>query len=141
MKRFIHVGTGGWGRYWSRTVIPHLIELGVAEPVAAVDVNPANLANAREGYGIDEGRCYTDPVKTFAERYLRERGLRPTTVHNYQGLLATRINPYFAEMPLKNVTLSEIKAWRASLNPKTEATNAAAYRLLRSRSRPPRKKS
>lgn len=71
-------------------------------------------------------------VKTFAERYLRERGLRPTTVHNYQGLLATRINPYFAEMPLKNVTLSEIKAWRASLNPKTEATNAAAYRLLRS---------
>ena len=22
-------------------------------------------------------------VKTFAERYLRERGLRPTTVHNY----------------------------------------------------------
>ena len=80
-------------------------------------------------------------VKTFAERYLRERGLRPTTVHNYQGLLATRINPYFAEMPLKNVTLSEIKAGRASLNPKTEATNAAAYRLLRSRSRPPRKKS
>ena len=71
-------------------------------------------------------------VKTFAERYLRERGLRPTTVHNYQGLLATRINPYFAAMPLKNVTLSEIKAWRASLNPKTEATNAAAYRLLRS---------
>ena len=53
-------------------------------------------------------------------------------MHSYQGLLATRINPYFGEMPLKNVTLSEIKAWRASLNPKTEATNAAAYRLLRS---------
>ena len=29
-------------------------------------------------------------------------------------------------------TLSEIKAWRASLDPRTEATNAAAYRLLRS---------
>jgi len=71
-------------------------------------------------------------VKMFAERYLRERGLRPNTVHNYQRLLASRINPYFAEMPLKNVTLSEIKAWRASLNPKTEASNAAAYRLLRS---------
>jgi hypothetical protein len=53
-------------------------------------------------------------------------------VHKYHGLLATRINPYFPEMPLKNVTLSEIKAWRTSLNPKTEATNAAAYRLLRS---------
>ncbi|MGI8702049.1 MAG: tyrosine-type recombinase/integrase [Nocardioidaceae bacterium] len=71
-------------------------------------------------------------VKTFAERYLKERGLRPTTVLNYRRLLASRINPYFAEMPLKAVTLSEIKAWRASLNPKTEATNAAAYRLLRS---------
>jgi len=71
-------------------------------------------------------------VKTFAERYLKERGLRPTTVLNYQRLLASRINPYFAEMPLTAITLSEIKAWRASLNPKTEATNAAAYRLLRS---------
>jgi Phage integrase, N-terminal SAM-like domain len=71
-------------------------------------------------------------VKTFAERYLRERRLGPTTVHNYQRLLSSRIHPYFAEMPVKDVTLSEIKAWRASLNPKTEATNAAAYRLLRS---------
>jgi integrase len=71
-------------------------------------------------------------VATFAERYLRERGLRPTTVHNYQRLLARRINPYFGEMPLRKVTLSEVKAWRASLDPKTGATNAAAYRLLRS---------
>lgn len=35
-------------------------------------------------------------------------------------------------MPLTEVTLSEVKNWRASLDPKTEATNAAAYRLLRS---------
>src|SRR4029079_11019300 len=68
MKRFIHVGTGGWGRYWSRTVIPHLLELGIAEPAAAVDMNPANLANAREGYGIAEERCYTDPVRAFREQ-------------------------------------------------------------------------
>lgn len=53
-------------------------------------------------------------------------------MHNYERLLARRINPYFAEMPLKAVTLSEIKAWRASLDPRTGATNAAAYRLLRS---------
>jgi len=68
VKRFIHVGTGGWGRYWSRTVIPHLLELGIAEPVAAVDVNAANLANARDGYGIDESRCYTDAARAFAEQ-------------------------------------------------------------------------
>jgi integrase len=71
-------------------------------------------------------------VKTFGERYLKERGLRPNTVRNYERLLAARINPYFGEMPLRSVTLSEIKAWRASLDPKTGASNAAAYRLLRS---------
>jgi hypothetical protein len=71
-------------------------------------------------------------VSTFAERYLKERSLRPTTAHNCRRLLVGRINPYSGEMPLKDVTLSEIKAWRASLDPKTEASNAAAYRLLRS---------
>ena len=68
VQRFIHVGTGGWGRYWSRTVIPYLLELGIAEPVAAVDVNAANLANAREGYGIAEERCYTDAARAFKEQ-------------------------------------------------------------------------
>ena len=71
-------------------------------------------------------------VGTFAERYLVERDLRPTTVRNYQTLLDSRILPYFGEMPLRDVTLSEIKKWRASLDPETESTNAAAYRLLRS---------
>jgi integrase len=71
-------------------------------------------------------------VSAFAKRYLTERSLRPTTIHNYEALLATRINPYFGEMPLKNVTLAEIKAWRASLDEKTASSNAAAYRLLRS---------
>jgi predicted dehydrogenase len=68
VQRFIHVGTGGWGRYWSRTVIPHLLERGIAEPVAAVDVNPDNLVNAQAGYGIDPSRCYTDAVRAFAEQ-------------------------------------------------------------------------
>ncbi len=71
-------------------------------------------------------------VGKFAERYLTERSLRPTTAHNYRRLLASRITPYFGETALRDVTLSDIKAWRASLNPKTEASNAAAYRLLRS---------
>lgn len=68
----------------------------------------------------------------FAERYLKERGLRPNTVLGYRALLKSRLFPYFGEMPLRDVTLSEIKAWRASLDPSTESTNAAAYRLLRS---------
>jgi integrase len=71
-------------------------------------------------------------VGSFAERFLLERGLRPTTQRNYRQLLRSRILPYFGEMPLTEVTLSDIKQWRASLDPATESSNAAAYRLVRS---------
>lgn len=71
-------------------------------------------------------------VGAFAKRYLVERDLRPTTVRSYQTLLDSRILPYFGEMPLRDVTLSEVKRWRASLDPETVSSNAAAYRLLRS---------
>ncbi|MGB3764010.1 MAG: site-specific integrase [Ornithinimicrobium sp.] len=71
-------------------------------------------------------------VSAFAERYVAERGLRPTTVRGYQALLKHRILPYFGAMALREVTLSEIKAWRRSLDPQTVSSNASAYRLLRS---------
>jgi integrase len=71
-------------------------------------------------------------VGGFAERYLRERSLRSNTVAGYRQLLESRILPRFRDTPLVDVTLGEIKAWRGSLDPTTEATNAAAYRLLRS---------
>ena len=71
-------------------------------------------------------------VAGFAERYVAERDLRPTTSRNYRQLLATRILPMFADVPLASITLSDIKDWRASLDPATPSTNAAAYRLLRS---------
>lgn len=80
-------------------------------------------------------------VSAFAERYVTERGLRPTTARNYRQPLATRILPMFADMPLVVVTLSEINAWRASLDPTTPSTNAAAYRLLPPSSNSPRRKS
>jgi integrase len=71
-------------------------------------------------------------VAGFAERYLAERALRPGTIRTYRQLLNSRILPYFGEMPLIDVNLSEIKRWRASLDPDASATNAAAYRVLRS---------
>jgi integrase len=79
-----------------------------------------------------EREAATNTVRAFSKRYLKERGLRPNTVRGYESLLSSRILPYFGEMPLRDVTLSEIKAWRASLDASTESTNAAAYRLLRS---------
>lgn len=71
-------------------------------------------------------------VGSYAERYVAERGLRPTTMRGYRALLDNRILPYFGAMPLRDVTLSEIKSWRRTLDPTTESSNAAAYRLLRS---------
>ena len=79
-----------------------------------------------------EREAATNTVAAFSKRYLKERGLRPNTVRGYESLLASRILPYFGEMPLRGVTLAEIKAWRASLDASTVSTNAAAYRLLRS---------
>lgn len=79
-----------------------------------------------------EAAAAINTVAAFAERYLAERGLRPTTIKGYRTLLETRILPRFGATPLTLVTLSDIKAWRASLDPKAEASNAAAYRLLRS---------
>src|SRR5690349_13657082 len=48
-------------------------------------------------------------LPAFAQRYLNERGLRPNTVRGYRALLKSQILPYFGEMPLHDVTLSEIK--------------------------------
>jgi predicted dehydrogenase len=64
--RFIHIGTGGFGGYWAREVLPRLVEMGSIAPAAAVDTNAEHLQNAVDGYGIDPERCYTDAAEAFA---------------------------------------------------------------------------
>lgn len=86
----------------------------------------------READAKRRAEAAANTVAGFAQRYVAERDLRPTTRRGYLQLLETRILPYFGEMPLIEVSLSEIKRWRAALDPATESTNAAAYRLLRS---------
>ena len=41
MKRFIQVGTGGFGEYWCSTVLPRVASF--ARHVAAVDINAQAL--------------------------------------------------------------------------------------------------
>ncbi|MBM4035967.1 MAG: Gfo/Idh/MocA family oxidoreductase [Planctomycetes bacterium] len=65
--RFIQVGTGGFGGYWCREVLPRLVRMGRIEPAAAVDINPEALRNAQEGYGIPPERCFTDARRAFEE--------------------------------------------------------------------------
>ena len=79
-----------------------------------------------------QARVEASTVALFAERYLQDHNLRPNTLHNYRQLLRTRILPHLGDMQLHDVTVTEIKAWLATLDPRTESSNAAAYRLLRS---------
>ncbi len=76
-------------------------------------------------------RIEASTLGPFAQRYLAQRDLRPTTLTNYRHLLRTRILPHFGDVPLHEITVTEVKAWLGRLNPDTESANAAAYRLLR----------
>jgi len=67
VKRYIIVGTGGFGGCWCRDFLPRLTELGKAVPVAAVDLNPEALQNAREHLGLSAAKCYADIDVAFAE--------------------------------------------------------------------------
>ena len=66
VHRFIHIGTGGWGREWCFEFLPRLVCAGRLEPAAAVDIKPEHLENAIEGYGISRERCFTDAEEAFA---------------------------------------------------------------------------
>ena len=87
------------------------------------------------------------PAKATAER--REREAAANTVRAFPSVTCRawaaaqhrarlRVPARLTDPPLlrrdalRDVILSEIKAWRASLDASTESTNAAAYRLLRS---------
>ena len=65
--RMIQVGTGGWGNSWCRRFLPPNAREGLIEVVAAVDVNPEVLANAKEGLGLRDDQCYTDLGAAFDE--------------------------------------------------------------------------
>lgn len=63
----IQIGTGGWGGAWCKEFLPPNIVEGLVEVVAAVDINPDALLNARDGLGLRPDQCYTDLAKAFDE--------------------------------------------------------------------------
>ena len=63
--RMIQVGTGGMGRMWCRHFLPGAVADGLIEVVAAVDVVPAMLENARIGLDLPAERLYTDIHAAF----------------------------------------------------------------------------
>ncbi|MCL2057732.1 MAG: Gfo/Idh/MocA family oxidoreductase [Oscillospiraceae bacterium] len=56
--KFIHVGTGNFGMYWGKTVIPLISSF--AECVAAVDIDPEALDNFKALKRLPENKHYAD---------------------------------------------------------------------------------
>lgn len=63
----IQVGTGGFGASWCRQFLPPHVAEGRIEVVAAVDRDPASLANAQRHLGLPPERCHTSIGRAFAE--------------------------------------------------------------------------
>lgn len=65
--KVIQVGTGGFGRAWCERFLPPNAADGLIEVVAAVDLDPVALQNARQHLGLRDDQCYTDIQKAFDE--------------------------------------------------------------------------
>lgn len=65
MKTYIQIGCGGWGNFWLNRFIPQTAD--VARCVAAVDLNPAALENARQKIGLPKEKLYTDLRQALLE--------------------------------------------------------------------------
>ncbi|MFF9101574.1 tyrosine-type recombinase/integrase [Streptomyces rubrogriseus] len=69
----------------------------------------------------------------YTLRWLEERGLAPTTVDRYDGLLRLHILPTFGGKNLDEITPPSVRTWRADRLKATGATTVAkSYRLLKS---------
>lgn len=73
------------------------------------------------------------PLGEYAERWLRDRKLRPRTAELYEGLLRLHILPTLGEVHLADVTTARVRSWLADLDRKRpgSTTPGKAYRLLR----------
>lgn len=65
--RYIQIGIGGFGQWWCNAFLPRLKTLGLAESVAAVDINPDVFHIAKNSLGLHDSKLYTDVEKAVAE--------------------------------------------------------------------------
>ena len=78
----------------------------------------------------DAGRI---PLAEYAEKWIKERGLRPRTVELYRWLLGRYITPKLGRVDLIDLDTAMIREWRAALldSGVSPVMTAKAYRLLR----------
>ena len=68
--QYVQIGVGGFGQHWCVDVLPRLKELGLAVPVAAVDINREILGKARAQLGLADDQLYTSAAQAVAAREL-----------------------------------------------------------------------
>ena len=68
MYKMIMVGTGGWGAWWCEHFLPVNVADGLIEVVAAVDIDPLALENAKKHLGLTDAQCYTDLEMAMDEK-------------------------------------------------------------------------
>lgn len=79
-------------------------------------------------------RAARDPTVTFglyAERWLRNRDLKPRTREHCRSLLDRTILPTFAHVPLRSVTPEDVGDWWADLDKSRPTLRAHDYSLMR----------
>jgi predicted dehydrogenase len=65
--KYIQIGVGGFGQVWCTAVLPRLAEMGLARPVAAVDINREVLGKARVQLGLNDSQLYTSAAQALDE--------------------------------------------------------------------------
>lgn len=71
-------------------------------------------------------------LKVYAERWLRERPLKPRTRQEYQGYLDRHILPVLGSLPIDGIAPAQIRTWHSSCCPDHPATRTKVYSMLRS---------
>lgn len=65
--KLIQIGTGGFGNAWCTKFLPPHQQAGRIEVVAAVDLSPEALKNAKDGLKLKDSQLYTDVKKALDE--------------------------------------------------------------------------
>ena len=95
----------------------HLIQAGTWTPPAKRTLKTA----------ATEARTFA----TYAEAWLADRTLKPTTRQHYASLLKKQINPTFGHVALGDISPAIVRVWHAALGDKKPTLRSHAYGLLR----------
>lgn len=70
-------------------------------------------------------------LKEFADRWLGERDLKDSARHEYERILATRLNPLH-QLPLNALDAATVRSWYAGMDKTKPTARKHAYGLLSS---------